>query len=500
MPPQKQQTREEFIRSLFLMEPADNIHLASRDRLIAGMDKVIDAIKLSYGPTGSNCIVEVDLYPFHRTTNDGKLIAEAIKLADPVENIGANIAKETADKSDKISGDGRKTSMILLSAILHEGLKVDAPPMDIKRSLDECLPIILDGIDNQTKKINPKDIGSIAKIASESEELGSLFQEIYKKIGRDGVVDIDNSNLPETFYDITEGVKLIGCGYQYPYMGNEDKGRQAVYKYPKILICKEKINVMNSEKVFESLMSKGCNELVIFCDEIDLAVSQGLAKAHFADKFRTLVIKAPTLWKDWLFEDFAKITGATIVDPGQGTSLKNFRLEWLGTCDKIITSKDETVVLGIQDISEHLKVLEEENTDASRLRLSRLKTKTATLKLGANSESELSYIHGKALDARNASYLALQGGVVPGGGQALSTAATSLGYTLGGKILKSALDAPLFQILENMGIKKDDNVFQVVDKFADILDPAIVVKNSITNAISVAGTVLTSKLVITKPK
>ncbi len=502
MQPQQPQTREEFVKSLFVLENKDNIYSdnEAREKLIRGIDKVVDTIKVSYGASGSNCIVEDTLIPYHRVVNDGKTIVDAIKLSDSVENIGANIVKEVADKSDKESGDGRKTTMLLLQAILKEGMKCKESPMDIKRSLDECLPVILKSIDEQTKEITIEEVGKIAEIASESKELGQYFQEIYRSIGKDGVVELENSGLPNTFFTVTEGVRLIGCGYQYAYMCNEDKGRKAIYKAPKVLIVKQKISSINElDKILREVHNHGTDELVIFGDEIDPLVSQSLAFLHQGitpdgrpiQAFKTLVIKSPVLWKDWLFEDFAKITGATIIDPTQGTTLKSFQYSYLGYCDKIISSKEETVVLGTRDISEHLKVLEEVGTDDSKLRISRLKTKTAILKLGANSESELSYVRAKALDARNASYLALNGGVVQGAGLALVQASGHMANmeTIGSVILNRALCYPHKQIAEN------SNKFN-----KDVLDPAIVVKNAITNALSVASTILTTRNVITLKK
>lgn len=505
-PNQPQPTREDFIKGLFQLEPKDNIYSAkeARTKITAGITKGVDAIKASYGAAGSNAIVEEDLYPFSRTTNDGKAILHGIKLADPVEQMGLNILREVADKQDREGGDGRKTAVVLTGAILEEGAGLDTTPMELKRSLDECLPAILKSIDEQTKQIIPGEVGAIATIAGENEALGNTFQEIYQQIGKDGIIELDNSNLPETFYEITEGVRLLNCGFTYPYMANEDKGRKAVYKNPYILITKQKIATIDQlDKIMKAVYQQGRTELVIFCDEIDISVSTALAQAHMTGiqtqdgghfQFKTLVIKAPTLWKDWLYEDFAKITGAKIVDPAQGITLKNFQLAYLGICDKIITSKDETVVLGTKDISDHIKVLGDLGTDDAQIRLARLKTKTAILKLGANSETELSYVRGKALDARNASYLALNSGIVPGGGVALMRAIKDLPDTIGGKVLAKALKYPIAQIAENMEVK-------VPKDWGDkVLDPANVVKSAISNALSVASTVLTTKLVITKAK
>ncbi len=513
MPPQQfNLTKEQSdtlvrLANLFGEEKKDNLFLGKDGvkKLVVGIEKGFDAVKGSYGSAGSNAILEAGLLPGHEMTNDGRKILDSIRLADPVENIGLNILKEVAKKADEISGDGRKTSVILTHAIIKEGLKCKESPMEIKRSLDECLPIILKFIDEQTKQIRTDEVGKIAAVASESEELGRIFGEIYNKIGKDGIVELDTSGLPQTTYDITEGVKLLGCGFHYPYMANEDKGRQAVYENPYVLITKQKIgNIKELDGVLKMLVRQQRNELVVFCDEIDLAVSQALAFIHTKGiekegqqiLFKTLVIKAPTLWKDWIYEDFAKITGATIID-GVTNSLKNIQLHQLGSCEKVVSTKDTTHVLGIKNIKDHLKVLEEMNTDEGKIRIARLCTKTAILKLGANSESELSYLKGKALDARNASYLALQGGIVEGGGQVYKKLSRSISTMKEGgikagpgeTILEKALSYPNDLIRENG-----------TTDFKGVFDPATVVKNSIQNALSVASTVLTAKCVITLNK
>lgn len=509
-PTQPSLTREQFIEQLFAVEKKDNI-LYGKDgvkKLVTGIEKGFDAIAGSYGSSGSNVIIEAGLAPGHKFTNDGRQILDSIKLADPIENMGLNVLKEVAKKSDEISGDGRKTSVILTHAIVKEGLKCKGSPMEIKRSLDECLPIILKSIDDQTKQVTVEEIDKVAEVASESKEMGRIFGELYRQIGSGGIVELDNSNLPETSYEITEGVKLLGCGFHYPYMANEDKGRQAVYKNPYVLITKQKItNIQQLDPILKHLFKKGHDNFVIFCDEIDVIVSQALSQLHQGYtreidgivrgvQLKTLVIKAPTLWKDWIYEDFSKITGATIID-GIIQKLERLQLHQLGTCDKIVTTKDQTIVLGTKDIKEHLEILKEMHTDESEIRIARLCTKTAILKLGANSESELSYFKGKALDARNASFLALQGGIVKGAGLSLFEIATmdgksSLPNTIGGKILTASLCYPYNQIIKNSAVTNKD--------LKNIFDPAIVVKNSITNALSVAGTVLTAKAAIMIPK
>lgn len=475
----------------------DNIYLdkEAKDKIVTGINKVCEIVRQTYGPGGGNVIVQEDLYPGHQITNDGKTMIDKIKLDDIVENLGANLMRELGDKADRTSGDGRKTTMLLAQAIINEGLKVEAQPLEIKRSLDECLPIIEEAIDSQKRDIDVDNVGTVATIASESPKVGALLQEIYQQIGKEGIVELDNSNSFDTYYEIKEGVRLRNAGFISPYMANE--GEQAVYKKPKILITKQKLATINDiNPLCESLTKQGITELVIYCDEIDPQLLGFMMMTHMQGIFKFLIIKAPTLWKNWLFEDFAKITGATIVEPMSGVTLKDVTIEHLGTCDKISTTKEETTVIGIKDITDHIKSLKDDGTEESKLRASWLQTKAAILKLGASSESELSYIAKKAKDGRNASVLALQGGVVAGGGWSLKEAAKTLPDTIGGNILKQALTVPMNQILINIGLSLAEND----GKFADtIIDPALVVKNAVRNAISVAGTVLTAKAVVTLP-
>lgn len=468
----------------------DNIYTEEecQGKLLSGIDKACRIIALSYGPTGSNALLGEHFPPFHSITNDGKSIVDKIKLADPLEQIGVDIMKEIGEKAEKDSGDGRKTTMIIANEILKEGRKSKITPMEVKRSLDDCVPTIITALNTQRKKITPNKIGRVASIAAENENLGYVLQEIYTSIGKNGIVEIEPSGTFETTYELKDGVRLRNAGYIAPYMANE--GDKAVYNKPKILITKEKISTVQSlDPLLLKLTDPKVNitSLVIYCEDIDPSLLGFLALTHSKGVFKTLIIKAPKLWKDWLYEDFAKITGATIVSPDNGVTLATTELKHLGTCDKIITTKEETTVVGIKNISEHLAHLKAQNTDESKLRLAWLETKAAILKIGASSESELSYLMKKAQDGRNASYQALKDGVVPGAGLALlEISLDHLPNTVGGSILKTALAAPYAQI-------KANGVEIISPK---VLDPVLVIRNAVTNAISIAGTILTTKVVI----
>lgn len=488
----------------------DNISI-DKQKLINGINKVCDAVKITLGAAGANAILEEQLSPFHTITNDGISIAKKIKLEDPVENMGANIMKEVAEKANKESGDGTTTTMVLTQAILEEGVKIQGNPMDIKRSLDECVPIIFKALDDQKKEITPERTKDVALTSSEDVQMAEILQKIYTEIGSNGIVELDNSNTTDTFYEITDGVRLRNTGF-IPSLSNL-YGKQEVWKNPSILLVKQEITTNTQlEEVYKMMRGNNKNELVLLCDQIDQTALQAIAMLHVNGIFKTLIIKAPVLWKDWIYEDFAAITGATIIEPATGTNIKQVKMSHLGTCDKIIVTRDETRVIGVKDIKEHL-VKVDDGSEESKLRISWLETKAAILKIGGNSESELSYKRLKAEDARNSVYQALQSGVVAGGGVALMKIVPQLpSDTIGGKILREALTKPIRQIISNYyGDKEfvqethvnEDIGFntktgQQVNMYeAGIIDPLSVVKNSIKDAISVAGTVLTAKVIIT---
>ena len=460
----------------------------SREKLARGVGKLAAIIKPTYGPAGGNVILQDNMPPGHRVTNDGKLIADMVILGDPIENIGANVLKEAADKAQQESGDGRKTTIILADALIQEGMKVkDITPMALKREMDACLPVILDSLAKATNQIGPEDVAKVATIACEDEAIGTMIGAIYQEIGKDGVIEVDTSGLAETIYEVQDGVRFRHCGYLGDYSCTTPG--KAIYKNPHIFISKDKITSINQlENVLKPIASRKINELVIFCEDIDMQVASKLAFSHVQGVFKTLIIKAPSLFKNWIFEDLVAITGATPVDSKEGHTFKNFTFDQLGTCDTIITSKDETRIIGIKDTEKlqgHIKDIEEQKHDNYKVRLSWLQTKVATLKVGAQSESELSYKLKKTTDGCSAAYWALQKGVVKGGGISLTDAIDILPTTVVGAIIAKALMVPSMQIIEN-GCETAEGVS----------DPAVVVENAVKNAVSIAGIILTAKGVI----
>lgn len=482
----------------------DNIHKDALPKLAEGIRKGTEIVAKTMGPRGSNVDVQTKLYPYHRISNDGATIIKAIELEDPIESIGLSYLKESADRSNNNSGDGSTTTAVLLNAILQEGLKSEASAIELKNSLDECLPIIEQSIHEQTRQITVDDISAVARIAGEDDELARTLGEIYKTIGKEGIIHLEGSGTYETNYSPIEGVRFVDTGYLSPYMVYDEQaerdGRRAtkaVYKNPKILITKNKISKADDiNPLLSYLIAADVKTLAIFTDDMDSTVARMLIELQ-QNKERSiniLIIKAPALWKQYVFEDFAACTGATIVEDASGTKLgKGFSPDWLGTCETIVCDKEETTLIGIKDISFHTKQLEEEGSTDSKRRLAWLTTKTAILKLGAKSETELSYRRLKAEDAIFSSKLALQHGVVAGGGVCLRDLSDKLPDTVGGNILKIALTKPIEQICSNAG-------WEIPEQFGpEIIDAASIVLGAVRNSLGIASTLLTTSSVITLP-
>lgn len=495
----------------------DNIYEDALPRLALGIHKAASIAAKTMGPKGSNVEIESKLYPFHQITNDGATIIKEIRLADPLERIGLSHLQEAADRSNNNSGDGSTTTAVLLDAILSEGIKSGVNTLELKNSLDACLPIIEQSIHEQTRQITIEDIPAVARIAGENDQLATTLGEIYRTIGKEGIIHLEGSGSYETSYNLIEGVRFIDTGYLSPYMATD--GKRAEYKNPKILVTKNKIaNVKDIDPLLQALIQRGDKTLVIFTDDMDSNIARILIELQKSEKrsINILIIKAPTLWKGYVFEDFAKITGATIIEDASGTALgTKFRLDWLGTCDTIICDKEETTVIGIKDISEHIADLEADGGADAKLRLSWLTTKTAILKLGAKSETELTYLRLKAEDAIHSSRLALKHGIVPGGGVTLANVANIMPESIGGNILRVALMAPAKQLVANCGrtleieingkstsrtVGFDASTGQFVDMFnAGIVDASSIVLGSIRNALGIASTLLTTSSVIILP-
>lgn len=499
----------------------------ARDRLISGIRKCASAVGGTMGTGGSNAILEAIESPGHYTTNDGATILSSLVLADPIEDMGRKILLEAVSRANKASGDGSSTTCVLTAAIIEEGLKhlTEVSPIELKKSLEACIPLIEESIASQKRGVTVDTIGQVASISAEDEHIGALIQEIYQKIGPEGMIQWDISKTTEDTYTIGKGITVEGATYYSPYMCDASESGQNTnqirLKNPTVLITKQKITSASEfNDLFQALFNKDIKDIVVFCDEVDPLVIPDLVKTRAVRGFRTILVKMPVLWKDWWYEDLAVASGATIIDATAGLALKSANLTHLGKFDNILITKEDTYIDGIADVSSHIAFLEEEGSDDSKLRISRLNTKTARLYIGAISDSALSYKRLKVEDALGASYNALRGGIVAGGGVALNNltygddSTYQLPSTIGGKILRMALQSPMMTIKKNAGVSDqyvaqthssncgfNSRTGEIVDMFeAGIVDPAPIVLNAAKNAISVAASILTANVLVLLPR
>lgn len=492
----------------------------ARTHLIAGIRKCAAAVGSTMGTGGSNSLIEANATPGHLSTNDGATILDAIRLAHPIEEMGRKILLEAVSRANKASGDGSSTTCVLTAAILEEGLKhiKDVSPMEIKRSLEACIPLIEEALKAQTHTIDIDKVGAVAAISAEDDEIGATIQEIYQQIGKDGIVYWDISKTDKDSYTIGKGITVDGAGIASPYMCDREQTTGSLLNIarltnPLVLITKEKLtSAAVFEQLFYTLNNQGKKEVVIFCDDFEVQVIAQFVATHQVQGFRTVVIKMPVLWKDLWYEDLAIASGATIVDPAAGLPLRDATMEHLGTFTHLTVDKDTTYIDGIKDVSAHIAQLSQNDDEHSALRVARLNTQTARYFVGAHSDSALSYRRLKVEDAIAAAHHALNGGIVAGGGVALRNVADQLqADTIATNILLTALKAPYRQILSNAGLKDaealtpesgyDSRTKQAVNMFdAGITDPTVILANACRNAISVAASVLTCNTLVLLPR
>lgn len=480
------------------------------EKLSVGVKKIADVVGATMGTSGSNSLIQCLERPGSFVTNDGFTIAEAIKLADPIEEMGANILRQAISRANRASGDGSSTTAVLTAAILEEGAKYKDSPMDIKRSLESCIPLIEASLKAQKKDITVDTVGQVASISAEDEDIGNRIQEIYQKIGKDGIINWDISKTPEDSYTIGRGITISDATYITPYMCDPGSAEARMKDCP-VLLCRDKItSALEFESLFKEMFDKGHRQLVIFTEEIDPPVVFDLLQTQRIRGFRTVVIKMPVLWRDEWWEDLELASGGKLVTKAAGAPLQKATMGWLGAFQNITVKREETIIEGTQDLTKHILGLKVEGDDKSLIRAARLNTMTARYFVGAHSETALAYRRLKVEDAINSASCALENGIVVGGGLALANATLNLpSATVGGKILKEALTSPIHHIANNAG---KDNITLLstpttvgfnskTGAFEDlirvgIVDPFDVVLGAVKSAIGVAASVLTTKSVI----
>jgi len=517
---------------------------AARKALKAGVDAVADAVKITIGPRGRNVVLDKG-YGSPTITNDGVSIAREISLKDKFENMGAEIVKEVASKTNDVAGDGTTTATILLQAVVTEGMRqttMGVNAMGIRFGIEAAAKDVVTALKKIAKPIQSDDeIRQVATISAESAELGTIIANTIKKVGKDGVVTVEESQSTELESEIVEGIQF-DKGYVSAYMITNPERMEAVYNDPAILITDKKISTIKEVlPLLEQLAQSGKKDLIIIAEDVDGEALATFILNKLRGAFNVLAIKAPGYGdrKKDLLEDIAVTVGATVISEEVGMKFETATLAALGKARRVIATKDSTIIVGgkgkkaaIEERVTQLKKQREqidskydkENMDQ---RIAKLSGGVAVIRVGAATETEMKYLKLKIEDAVNATKAAIEEGIVAGGGVALVKAAAEVAKSfsarknqtkeqeLGYGIVLKALEAPLKQIAINAG-KEDGSV--IVDKVkhgkgaigydalkdemvpdmiaAGIVDPVKVTRLGVENACSAAAILLTTEAAV----
>lgn len=520
----------------------------ARNALARGVDAVADAVKITIGPRGRNAVLDKG-YGAPTITNDGVSIAREIVLKDKFENMGAEIVKEVASKTNDKAGDGTTTATVIAQAIIKDGVKQAAMgvnPMGIRHGIEAAANAVVEELKKMAKPIkSDEEVAQVANISAESKDVGQIIADTIKRVGKDGVVTVEESQSFGVDAEFVEGLEF-DRGYVSPYMITDGERMEAQYKDASILITDKKISsVKEILPLLEKVASTGRKELVIIADDVDGEALTTFVVNMIRGIFKVLAVKAPGYGdrKKELLQDIATTTGATVITDETGITLEKADLSMLGHAQKVIATKDDTIIVGGKgkksDIDARVAQLksQKKNTDSKfdveKLdeRIAKLTGGVAIIKVGAATESEMKYLKLKIEDAVNATKAAIDEGIVPGGGVALIKAAEKVAskppkaqngnfekeFEVGVNLVLRALEVPLRQIAINAG--KDDGAVIVekvkegkgnfgydalTDTFvpdmilAGIIDPVKVARSGVEHAASAAAILLTTEVAITE--
>lgn len=521
---------------------AKQIVFGDKARIILkeGVDAVADAVKLTIGPKGRNVVYDKG-YGGPNVSNDGVSIAREVVLEDPLQNMGANITKEVAQKTNDAAGDGTTTSVVLMQAIVSGGLKkiaVGANAIGIKNGIEKASKAAIEYLKSIAKPIkSEEETTQVATISAESEEIGKMLSETISKLGSDAVITVETAPTAGITSEVSQGLEF-DKGYISPYMVTDPKRMEAECKDVKILVTDQKLGAIQEMVPFlEEVMKSSKRELVVIADDVVGEALQTFIVNKLRGAITIIAAKAPGYGNrkhDYL-EDIATLTGATLISTDVGLTLDKIRLEHLGSADRVVMTKDKTTIVGgkgdKQAIDERIalakKELETLESKHDKLkveeRIAKLSGGVAIIKVGAATETETEYLKLKVEDAVNAIKAALEEGIVPGGGSSLILASKAIQKAkletysdltmdemIGFEILADAMEAPLKNIAVNCGLgdgsivvakvreMKDGGGYNALkDEYVDnmlkvgIADPVKVTRSAIENAASAGGTLLT---------
>ena len=513
----------------------------ARRALGKGVDALANAVKVTLGPKGRNVVLDKK-FGAPTITNDGVTIAKDIELEDPFENMGAQLVKEVATKTNDIAGDGTTTATLLAQAMIHEGMRnvaAGANPMILKKGIEQAVKKLVDEIKSNSKKVEGKAaIAQVAAISSSDEEVGELIAEAMEKVGKDGVITVEESKSMDTNLSVVEGMQF-DRGYISPYMVTDTDKMEAVLDNPYILITDRKISaIADILPILEKVVKQG-KELMIIAEDLDGEALATLVVNKLRGTFKALAVKAPGFGdrRKAMLEDIAILTGGTVISEEVGRKLDSVEIEDLGQARQVRASKEETTIVdgsgdkaAIDARVEQIKKQVAETTsdfDKEKLqeRLAKLAGGVAVIEIGAATEVEMKDKKLRIEDALNATRAAVEEGIVAGGGTtfvdilpALDALSAEGDVQTGINIVKRAIEEPVRQIANNAGlegsvvvenVKKSANgtgfnalTGEYVDMIgAGIVDPAKVTRSALQNAASIAAMVLTTEtLVADKPE
>ncbi len=512
----------------------------ARQALLRGVNKLADAVKITLGPKGRNVVLEKK-FGSPLSTKDGVSVAKEIELDEPRENMGAQLVREVASKTSDVAGDGTTTATVLAQAIFREGVKAvtsGGNPMDIKRGIDKAVEVGVESIKKLSRAVEGKMIAQVGSISANSDRaIGEIIAQAMEKVGKDGVITVEEAKGLETSLEVVEGMQF-DRGYLSPYFVTDPERMEVVLENPYILIHEKKISSMKDLLPILEQIAKMGRPLVIIAEDIEGEALATLVVNKLRGTLHVAGVKAPGFGdrRKAMLEDIAILSGGKCITEDLGIKLENIKVEDLGRAKKIVIDKENTTIVEgggkAKDIEGRVKQLrnqiEETTSDYDREklqeRLAKLVGGVAVIKVGAATESEMKEKKARVEDAMHATKAAVEEGIVPGGGVALLRAMGDVESAIkkekssdvanGMRIVKRALEEPIRQIANNAGFEGSVIVNQVKaiedanqgfdaqdEKFVDmikagIIDPTKVVRSALQNASSIAGLMLTTEAVV----
>jgi len=508
-----------------------------RAGLQRGVNKLADTVKITLGPKGRNVVLDKG-FGSPTITNDGVTIAKEIELEDKFEDMGAQLIKEVASKTNDVAGDGTTTATILAQAMINEGLKnvaAGANPMAVRHGIERATKVVVENIKKNAKEISGKEeIAQVATVSAGSEEVGKLISEVMDLIGKDGVITVEESNTIGLDKEVVEGMQFDN-GFISQYMITDTASMKAVLENPYILLTDKKISSISEIlPILEAIAQSGKKEIVIIAEDVDGEALTTLVLNKLRGTINVLAVKAPGYGerRKEMLADIASLTGGTVISSDLGLKLEETKLEMLGEARKVESDKDNTVIVEGKGVKEDIKKRIEQikkqiekstsDFDKEKLneRLAKLSGGVGVIKVGAVTETELKELKYKVEDAVEATKAAIEEGIVSGGGVALVDAIPGLSdlkaegdEAIGIEIVKKALEFPMRQIAENAGVEGSiviENVKKMNpgegydamnDKYGNmielgIIDPAKVTRSAVQNAASISALLLTTEAVV----